>query len=149
MTVDYQALINKAMLMVLKEALIQLATYRNDFVEESCFFISFVTRHPGVVLSTNLKSRHPDEMTIVMQHQFENLRAGEDSFKVVLYFDGRPESITVPYAAITSYADQAADFTLSFNIPSYQDFGDQESLKVADEKSSSESNVIFLDQFRK
>lgn len=149
MTIDYQALINKAMLMVLKEALMQLAQCPKDSFEESCFFVSFVTSHPGVVLSKHLKSRHPDEMTIVLQHQFENLRAGEDSFKVVLYFDGRPESIIIPYAAITSYADQAADFTLSFNIPSYQDFGDQESLKSADEKSSSESNVIFLDQFRK
>jgi hypothetical protein len=151
MIVNYQALINKAMLAVLREALMQLASCRDKILQENCFFVSFITHHPDVVLSAQLRSKHPDEMMVVIQHQFENLRADYDSFSITLYFDGKPESITIPYDAITSYVDKEANFALNFSMYSKQELDAQDLLEedVLDEKNALESNVIFLDQFRK
>jgi uncharacterized protein len=78
------------------------------------FFISFDTRADGVRVSTRLREQYPEEMTIVLQHQFWDLKVGEDSFEVGLSFNGVAERLSVPFAALKSFVDPSAQFALQF-----------------------------------
>jgi hypothetical protein len=78
------------------------------------FYISFDTRADGVRLSDRLRAQYPDEMTIILQHQFWNLKVGDDEFEVGLSFGGIPERLTVPYEAINGFFDPSVQFGLQF-----------------------------------
>src|SRR6187401_2600494 len=78
------------------------------------FFISFDTNHPGVTLSTRMRAQYPEEMTIVLQHQFWDLKVTDEAFEVGLSFGGVAERLLVPFAAIKAFADPSVQFTLQF-----------------------------------
>lgn len=78
------------------------------------FFIAFATSHPGVAISERLRGRYPEEMTIVLQHQFWNLQVRERDFQVELSFDNIPERLVVPFAAIKGFLDPHVQFGLQF-----------------------------------
>ena len=78
------------------------------------FYITFRTTAPGVRLSQRLREKHPDEMTIVLQHQFWDLSVGEHSFEVGLSFSGVPERLLVPFDAISTFFDPSVQFGLKF-----------------------------------
>src|SRR5689334_3721203 len=81
---------------------------------EHHFKISFVTSAPGVKLSQRLREQYPEEMTIVLQHQFWDLEVGDDAFEVGLSFSGIPERLRVPFDAITGFFDPSVEFGLQF-----------------------------------
>ncbi len=76
------------------------------------FYITFRTDHPDLDIADWLKTEYPDEMTIVLQHQFDSLSVGVEGFNVKLRFGGRPELLRVPFDAITSFADPSVSFGL-------------------------------------
>ena len=78
------------------------------------FYITFGTRMPGVVIPKHLAERFPEEMTIVIQHRFWDLKVEEDAFSVGLSFGGVPSTLRVPFAAVTDFVDPAVDFSLKF-----------------------------------
>ncbi|MDQ3074352.1 MAG: ClpXP protease specificity-enhancing factor SspB [Pseudomonadota bacterium] len=78
------------------------------------FYITFKTRSPGVDIPTHLAERFPDEMTIVIQHRFWDLKVEDDGFAVGLSFGGVPSMLVVPFAAVTDFVDPAVDFSLKF-----------------------------------
>lgn len=78
------------------------------------FFIAFDTRHPGVRLSERLRQKYPEEMTIVLQHQFWNLKVHARSFEVGLSFGGIPETLEIPFDAIKGFFDPSVQFGLQF-----------------------------------
>lgn len=78
------------------------------------FYISFDTRAPGVALSPRLRERYPQEMTIVLQHRFNNLTVNERQFEVGLSFDGIPERLVVPFAAVKVFFDPSVPYGLQF-----------------------------------
>jgi hypothetical protein len=78
------------------------------------FYISFDTSAEGVGLSERLRGQYPDEMTIILQHQFWDLKVGEDEFEVGLSFGGIPEKLTVPFEAINGFFDPSVQFGLQF-----------------------------------
>ena len=78
------------------------------------FYISFDTRAEGVRLSDRLRAQYPDEMTIILQHQFWDMKVGDDEFEVGLSFGGIPEKLTVPYEAINGFFDPSVQFGLQF-----------------------------------
>ena len=78
------------------------------------FYISFDTRADGVRLSDRLRAQYPEEMTIILQHQFWDLKVGEDDFEVGLSFGGIPERLTVPFEAINGFFDPSVQFGLQF-----------------------------------
>jgi uncharacterized protein len=82
------------------------------------FFISFATRAPGVRISSRLLEQYPEEMTIVLQHEFRDLKVTDSAFEVGLSFNTVPERLLVPFAAIKSFADPSAKFGLQFEIAS-------------------------------
>jgi len=83
---------------------------------EHHFFITFDTRVDGVRLSARLKASYPDEMTIVLQHQFWDLTVGEDDFDVGLAFNGVPERLHIPFKAVKAFMDPAVQFGLQFAV---------------------------------
>ncbi len=78
------------------------------------FYITFLTRMPGVVIPKHLAERFPEEMTIVIQHRFWDLKVEADHFSVGLSFGGVPSTLVVPFAAVTEFVDPAVDFSLKF-----------------------------------
>ncbi len=87
---------------------------RDGLPGEHHFFIAFDTRHEGVEMSERLLERYKDEMTIVIQHQFWNLRIGEEHFEIELSFDNIPEKLSIPFAAIKGFFDPSVQFGLQF-----------------------------------
>jgi hypothetical protein len=81
---------------------------------EHHFYISFDTRADGVRISDRLLAQHPEEMTIILQHQFWDLKVGDDEFEVGLSFGGIPEKLTVPFEAINGFFDPSVQFGLQF-----------------------------------
>jgi hypothetical protein len=80
------------------------------------FYITFLTQAPGVKLSPRLTAQYPQEMTIILQHQFWDLIVTEDRFEVGLSFGGVPERLVVAFDAIASFLDPSVQFGLQFNI---------------------------------
>jgi hypothetical protein len=78
------------------------------------FYITFKTAAPGVDIGEQLRAKYPDEMTIVIEHQFWELTVTPDAFAVTLSFNNRPERLTIPFAAITAFADPSVKFGLQF-----------------------------------
>src|SRR5215471_14445854 len=83
---------------------------------EHHFFITFDTRVDGVRLSARLRASYPDEMTIVLQHQFWDLTVGEDDFDVGLAFNGVPERLHIPFRAVKAFMDPSVPFGLQFAV---------------------------------
>src|SRR6478735_9125418 len=81
---------------------------------EHHFYITFNTKMPGVSIPKHLGERFPDEMTIVIQHRFWDLKVEADAFSVGLSFNGVPSTLHVPFAAVTDFVDPAVDFSLKF-----------------------------------
>jgi len=82
------------------------------------FYITFDTRAEGVRLSARLKASYPEEMTIVLQHQFWELTVGEDDFDVGLAFNGIPERLHVPFRAVKAFVDPSVQYALQFVVDS-------------------------------
>ena len=88
---------------------------------EHHFYIEFMTGHAGVEIPDHLRQTYPDRMTIVLQHQFKDLEVTKDGFAVTLWFKGEAARLTVPFEAITVFADPAATFELRFSEPDPSD----------------------------
>lgn len=80
------------------------------------FYVTFDTTHPGLRIAPSLKALHPNEMTIVLQHQFWDLVVGEDRFEITLSFSGVSQRLSIPFAAVTAFADPHAKFGLQFHV---------------------------------
>lgn len=78
------------------------------------FYITFKTGAPGVEIGDQLRAKYPDEMTIVVEHQFWDLTVTQEAFAVTLSFNNRPERLTVPFVAVTAFADPSVKFGLQF-----------------------------------
>jgi uncharacterized protein len=117
------------------------------------FYITFQTRMPGVVIPKHLSERFPDEMTIVIQHRFWDLKVEDDEFSVGLSFGGVPTTLAVPFAAVTEFVDPAVDFSLKFQANVLE--GEHEEHDDADndapDPAAAEdgSNVVSVDFTRK
>lgn len=111
--IDFPGLIDQAMRDVVRKAL--KAVQEGGLPGEHHFFISFRTDFPGVSVSDALLGRHPQEMTIVLQHQFWDLKVEEDKFAITLSFNNIPEKLVVPFQALTAFADPSVKFGLQFH----------------------------------
>ena len=112
-TIDYPSLIDSAMRHVVADALRHVDRY--GLPGDHHFFISFQTNYPGVVISPQLKSRYPEEITIVVQHQFWDLQITDEKFQIMLSFNNIPEKLVVPFDALTAFADPSIKFGLQFH----------------------------------
>jgi len=142
--INYDKLMEKALKQVVIGAL-QIAA-DEGLTGENHFYISFKTNHPDVRMSAGLLNQYPEDMTIVLQHQFANLMLSESYFEVDLSFNSVPHTLRVPYDAITYFADPHARFALSFaNEQNYSEKSRPETQKVSGESAE----VVSIDAFRK
>ena len=81
------------------------------------FYITFLTRFPGVDIDESLTKKYPEEVTIVLEHQYWDLKAHDDSFEVTLKFGGVPKYLHVPYTAISRFHDPSVGFAMQFDPP--------------------------------
>jgi hypothetical protein len=123
------------------------------------FYITFKTDAPGVSAPPDLLAKYPEEMTIVLQHQYRDLAPGETFFTVTLKFGGQPKRLSVPYAAVARFYDPSVQFLLTFE-PGPEAAGDAEPeapppavapkpQPPAAAVDADEPKVVSLDQFRK
>jgi len=142
------------------------------------FYITFLTRFPNVEIDASLAEKYPEEITIVLEHQFWDLTAPDEYFEVTLKFGGVPKYIKVPYLAITRFHDPSVGFALQFDRPADMEAKPApvseiapkpkkkpkqpskkaeapakekapETAKTADTDGSGDDNVVSLDHFRK
>jgi hypothetical protein len=111
--IDYEALAQDAMRGIVRTVLQRIGEL-GRLPGEHHFYIAFDTRAPGVQVSKRLKQKYPEEMTIVLQHQFWNLSVDEERFEVTLSFDNVPERLTVPLRAVRVFFDPSVPYVLQF-----------------------------------
>jgi hypothetical protein len=153
---DYPQMVETALRGVVREALARTA--REGLPGAHHFYVSFRTDAPGVVLPHHLLDKYPEEMTIVLQHQFWELEIGDHEFSVTVSFQNRPEQLTIPFAAVTSFADPSVKFGLQFGVPVMTPQTAALPAKILTEKGSAKeapqpprqaAEIVTLDKFRK
>jgi hypothetical protein len=143
---------------VVREALARTAA--NGLPGAHHFYITFRTRAPGVAIPDYLLQQYPDEMTVVLEHQFWDLEVAEEQFGVTLSFATRPERLIVPFAAITAFADPSVKFGLQFQPPPAEEAAAAAAPAEAaapapaapgdgEEPAAKTGEVVTLDAFRK
>lgn len=161
--IDYHQLMQAAMRDVVRRTLVIVA--EDGLPSGHFFYVTFVTQAPGVVLAPELVARYPDEMTIILQHQFWDLEVDDEAFSVGLSFSSVPHTLTVPFSAVVSFVDPPAEFGLRFAAP--PGFEAEELRRAKDDEPEPEGvpepvsepastpggraggNVVSLEDFRK
>jgi uncharacterized protein len=149
-SIDYGTLMHRAMRGLIQTVLSDVA--RDGLPGAHHFFITFDTTYPGVELADWLRERYPTEMTVVIQHWYENLVVTDDGFGVTLNFGNNPEPMLIPFDAIRTFVDPSVEFGLRFETQSSDDDEDEdeEGIEVEVEESPrQDAQVVSLDQFRK
>lgn len=119
------------------------------------FYVSFKTRARGVQVASYLAAKYPDEMTIVLQHQYEGLEVHDSWFAVSLHFGGVPQRIVIPYAAISRFYDPSVRFALPFDVAdellveAVEVMEDRIEAEKKDTVASEPGAVVSLDAFRR
>jgi uncharacterized protein len=157
--IDYQALVHDAMRGLVARVLADVA--RHGLPGAHHFFIALDTAHDGVEMARWLRAQYPAEMTIVLQHWFDGLTVGPESFTVTLNFGNRPETLTVPFAAIRTFVDPSAGFGLRFDEDEDEEADRDASDANADAEApfvdaaeapavpQRDAEIVSLDKFRK
>ena len=112
-SIDYESLAKEALRTVVRRVLESVV--EKGLPGNHHFFISFHTTAPGVKISSRISAQYPKEMTVVLQHQFWDLKVLEDHFEVSLSFSNIPETLVIPYKAIKVFFDPAASYGLQFD----------------------------------
>ena len=113
--IGYQALTDAALRGVVRDALRRIE--KQGLIGSHHFYLTFKTKFPGVDIPDFLREQYPDEMTIILQHQFWGLKITEDHFEVTLTFKKLPATLTIPFAALTAFFDPGVQFGLQFRGP--------------------------------
>lgn len=154
--IDYGNLMHTAMRGLIKTVLQDVADHGLPGAHH--FFITFDTSHPDAELADWLADRYPGEMTVVMQHWFDNLEVGKDGFSVTLNFGDAPEPLYIPYDAIKTFVDPSVEFGLRFE--SAEEEETEETAPPAaintdhveeneTDAAKSDAEIVSLDSFRK
>ncbi len=152
---DYDYLAQRALRRIVRDVL-ETTRDLGRSPGEHHFYIEFLTGAPGVGIPDHLRATYPDRMTIVLQHQFDDLIVDEKGFAVTLWFKGRQARLSIPYAAVTSFADPSVQFGLRFDalIETAEDETVEPEIAAAAPPpaalgESGDSAVVRLDAFRK
>ncbi len=149
--IPYDEIVQEALRAVVGRVLGEVET-TGRLPGEHHFYITFKTGAAGVEIPKHLSERFPDEMTIVIQNRFWDLKVREDGFEVGLSFNQAPAKLFIPFAAITGFVDPAVNFALQFQAPAVEEEAEAEPAPISPEEAASRedgSNVVTLDAFRK
>jgi hypothetical protein len=112
--IRYDILAQEALRGVMRKVLSEVA--RTGLPGNHHFFITFLTGAPGVRISTRLRERYPEQMTIVIQHQYWDLKVTDTGFEIGLSFSDIPEKLEIPFAAVRGFYDPSVNFELEFDV---------------------------------
>jgi hypothetical protein len=146
----YDLLTQEALRGVVRQALKRAAS--EGVPGEHHFYISFQTSGVGVSVPPDLAERYPEEMTIVLQHQFRELAVEETRFSVVLHFGGQPKKLLIPFAAVTRFHDPSVPFALTFEpgpVAARPTAAIPAPAAAEPSKDPEGPKIVSLDQFRK
>ena len=149
-SIDYGNLMHRAMRSLIQEVLEDVS--KNGLPGQHHFFITFDTMHPDVEIADWLSDRYPEEMTIVMQHWFDNLDVTDEGFAVTLNFGDAPEPLYVPYDSIRTFVDPSVEFGLRFETQEDENPAPtpvEDDTDESEEKPAGDGEVVSLDSFRK
>ncbi|MBT9370993.1 SspB family protein [Rhizobium sp. CSW-27] len=161
--IRYDILAQDALRGVIRKVLTEVAA-TGRLPGDHHFFITFLTGAPGVRISQHLKTKYVEQMTIVLQHQFWDLKVTDTHFEVGLSFSDTPEKLVIPFNAIRGFYDPSVNFELEFEVPLAEE--DESSAEItaypvepaakpqaAEEQAAGEekkpASVVSLDAFRK
>ena len=164
---DYDYMMQNALRYLMRDVLSLVADV-GDAPGEHHFYIEFLTRAPGVSIPDFLLEDYPQRMTIVLQHQFEQLTVSDEGFGVTLWFKGRESRLEIPFSAVTSFADPSVQFGLRFEATDSEDGSDESDFETdvsasdneapenaaateedTDKEDKQSADVVSLDAFRK
>lgn len=158
--IRYDILAQDALRGVIRKVLSEVAA-TGSLPGDHHFFITFLTQAPGVRISQHLKSKYPEQMTIVVQHQFWDLKVNEAYFEIGLSFSDKPEKLTVPFNSIRGFYDPSVNFELEFDVASVEESEETEitaypasgedaaSAEPKKDDGGASGSVVSLDAFRK
>jgi hypothetical protein len=156
-SIDYGNLMHSAMRGLIRRVLDDVKA--NGLPGEHHFFITFDTMHPDVEIADWLSDRYPGEMTVVMQHWFDNLDVTDEGFSVTLNFGDSPEPLYIPYDAIRTFVDPSVEFGLRFETQEGEDDETVAPARMVDMDDDGDTDasvpekrdadVVSLDAFRK
>ena len=141
--IEYQKILNKNMLNVFKDILKNIRD--NGLSNNNHLYITFLTNHKNVELPDWLKQKYPQEMTIVVQYEYYDLKINNNNFSISLSFNDIKTNLIIDYNAIISFADPSANFGLILQKNKSQ----KKLKKNLDNKKSKEGNVINFSNFKK
>ena len=150
--IDYGNLMHNAMRSLIQDVLAEVKN--NGLPGEHHFFITFDTNHVEVEMASWLKERYPTEITVVMQHWYDDLDVRDDGFSVTLNFGDTPEHLVIPYEAIVTFVDPSVEFGLKFESSEDADNNEEPAAFSSDgydsQKTDKETGqIVSLDSFRK
>lgn len=153
--IDYGGMMHRAMQSLIADVLRDVA--RNGLPGEHHFFITFDTRDEGVEMADWLRERYPEEMTIVIQHWFDNLTVDDEGFTITLNFGNSPEPMRIPFDALRTFVDPSVEFGLRFETQDgdddEEDADDTYEEVPADDDDPDDSpgggEIVQLDHWRK
>ena len=149
-SIDYGNLMHRAMRGLIQSVLTDVG--KNGLPGAHHFFITFDTTHPDVQIADWLKERYPTEMTIVIQHWFENLVVDDDGFTITLNFGNQPEPMVIPFDAVRTFVDPSVEFGLRFETRDEEDDDEDDSDDGDDgddDPPPQDAQIVRLDRFRK
>ncbi|KRS10509.1 hypothetical protein XM53_20835 [Roseovarius atlanticus] len=159
-SIDYGKLMHRAMRGLIQQVLCDVRD--KGLPGAHHFFITFETTHPDADLADWLRERYPNEMTVVMQHWFDNLEVTDEGFTVTLNFGDSPETLYIPYDAIQTFVDPSVEFGLRFESqdeaededaddPNEDTALDEQGIEVEEDGAAKprDAEVVSLDSFRK
>lgn len=146
-SIDYGNLMHRAMRGLIQTVLKDVAA--NGLPGAHHFFITFDTTTQGVEMASWLRSRYPGEMTLVVQHWFEDLTVTDEGFSITLNFGNQPEPLVIPFDAVRTFVDPSVEFGLRFET--HDDDGDDDEDDPEDDPTPppGEAQIVRLDKFRK
>jgi uncharacterized protein len=156
-SIDYGNLMHEAMRGLIRKVLLDVAD--RGLPGNHHFFITFDTGHPDAELADWLADRYPSEMTVVMQHWYDNLEVTDDGFSVTLNFGDAPEPLYIPYDAIRTFVDPSVEFGLRFEQQESDEASEAQGEKPltqeredqleVEEPPARDAEIVSLDSFRK
>ncbi|WP_374428590.1 SspB family protein [Tabrizicola sp.] len=148
-SIDYGNLMHRAMRGLIQSVLTEVAEHGLPGAHH--FFITFDTTHPDVQMAAWLKERYPTEMTVVIQHWYENLVVTDEGFSITLNFGNNPEPMVIPFDALRTFVDPSVEFGLRFETQEQDEDEDDEDveIEVEEEPVRQDAEIVSLDQFRK
>lgn len=149
--INYELLVEEALRSVVQSSL--RIAQEHGLPGETHFFITFMTTYPGVNIPDRLRESHPEKMTIILQHQFWDLKTEAHQFSVTLSFGGQRENLVIPYLGIIDFNDPSVGFGLQFSHETCEetdDISDEDiDASITEDENQHSADVVSLDTFRK